>query len=296
MVTLQKNLILLFGGFICLLNICKAEPVEVYADSLSNPIPRQVRFSLTIENPTSRNLLNQKIWLYAPVKRTATQQLESLTISYPYMLEEDDLGNQIIRFSFDSFPAYSTRIITVTANLLMSSHQRQSELKRPALFLDEETYVEKNYPPIQLLAASIADKAPIDPVEPMYQWVKSNMIYAGYVAEDLGAKYAMSNRRGDCTEYAYLIAALGRASGIPSRILGGFVLDKNRSPQPSEYHNWTETYINGRWEMVDAQKENYRSNVEQYVAMQIISPSIPNSLHSANRFRVEGDLILHMNR
>ncbi|MEE9296100.1 MAG: transglutaminase family protein [Phycisphaerae bacterium] len=61
-------------------------------------------------------------------------------------------------------------------------------------------------------------------------------------------------REGDCTEHAVLLAALGRARGIPSRVVVGlayvpaFVGKKN----VFGFHMWTQFHIGGRWIDFDA--------------------------------------------
>lgn len=271
-----------------------ADEIEVYAQPLINPIPRQIRLNLVIENPTNRTLTDQIVWLYAPVKRTATQQLEKLDINLPYQLTEDALGNQIIKLQFDQFPPYGTKLVSIRADLLMSASPNPSQLKRNDLFLDEERYVESNDPVIQSTAALVRTPQAADTVGSIYQWVKSNMHYAGYIADDLGARYAVLNKRGDCTEYAYLVTALARANRIAARTLGGYVMDRNGAPRADEYHNWAEAYVDGTWQLLDAQKENFQIKAEQYIAMRIISSTVTNVLEASHRFRVQGAVTVRM--
>lgn len=283
-------------GLMCMVGAAchAADAIEVYAQPLINPIPRQIRLNLVIENPTNRTLVNQIVWLYAPVKRTATQQLEKLDINLPYQLTEDVLGNQIIKLQFDQFPPYGTKLVSIRADLLMSASPSPSQLKRSDLFLDEERYVEAGDPVIQSTAALVRTPQAVDTVGSIYQWVKSNMHYAGYMADDLGARYAVLNKRGDCTEYAYLVTALARANRIAARTLGGYVMDRNGTPRADEYHNWAEAYVGGTWQLLDAQKENFQIKAEQYVAMRIISSAVTNALGTSHRFRVQGEVTVRM--
>ena len=282
---------LCFAGSACQ----AADAVDVYSQPVSNPLSRQIRFNLTIENPTGKTLANQVVWLYAPVKRTATQELQTLEVSMPYQIEMDGLGNQIIALRFDQFPPYGTKLVSIRADILMSATPRSSQLTRTDLFLDDEPYIEKSDPAIDAVAASLRAPQTTSTASGIYQWVRSNMHYAGYIADDLGARYAMHNRRGDCTEYAYLAAALARANRIVARTLGGYVMDRNGAPRADEYHNWAEVYVDGTWRLLDAQKENYQTKVEQYVAMRIISSAMPNALKTSHRFRVQGEVTVRMN-
>ncbi|MAL86718.1 MAG: hypothetical protein CMI23_10240 [Opitutae bacterium] len=64
---------------------------------------------------------------------------------------------------------------------------------------------------------------------------------------------AMS-REGDCTEHAVLLAALGRAMGIPTRIATGLVFLENfeNSSNVMGFHMWTEFHLRGKWISFDA--------------------------------------------
>lgn len=82
---------------------------------------------------------------------------------------------------------------------------------------------------------------------------------------------------------------------MPARVLGGYVMDRNGAPKADEYHNWAEVYMDGAWHLVDAQKENYRSNGQQYIATRVLSQNVPNALNSVHRYRVVGDVVVRVN-
>ena len=58
------------------------------------------------------------------------------------------------------------------------------------------------------------------------------------------------SKTGDCTEYAVLLAALARASGLPARVAMGLVYVPSK--QGFGYHMWTEVLVDGRWLPLDA--------------------------------------------
>ncbi len=62
------------------------------------------------------------------------------------------------------------------------------------------------------------------------------------------------NRAGDCTEHAVLLAALGRARGIPSRIVVGlaYVPSFVGVQNVFGFHMWTQFNIGGQWVDFDA--------------------------------------------
>ena len=272
-----------------------ANAAERYPSALGSPVSRQLRLTLTIANPTDKTLVDQTVWLYGPVKRTATQELQKLDINFPYQLDEDALGNQIIVIKIDRLAPFAIKLVSIRADLLMGAQPGASELQQPGLFLANEAHIEKDDPAIRAAAAALKADDPATTAAHIYDWVKSTMHYAGFIAEDLGARYAVMNRTGDCTEYAFLATALGRASDVPARTMGGFVMDRNGSPGADAYHNWAELYWNGSWHLLDAQKENFRSKAEWYVATEIVSSQVKNAMQGYHRFRVQGAVAVRLN-
>jgi transglutaminase-like putative cysteine protease len=66
------------------------------------------------------------------------------------------------------------------------------------------------------------------------------------------ASVIASQREGDCTEHAVLLAALLRAHGYVARVMNGLVIfDVGGRPQ-AFCHTWAETTAGGSWRVVDA--------------------------------------------
>ncbi len=73
-------------------------------------------------------------------------------------------------------------------------------------------------------------------------------------AGHFSALEAMQRGAGDCTEDAVLLAALGRAAGIPTRVANGLVYSRERYHGVSNVfmpHSWTLAWIDGRWQSFD---------------------------------------------
>lgn len=82
--------------------------------------------------------------------------------------------------------------------------------------------------------------------------------YAGHYS----ALDTIARRAGDCTEAATLLAALGRAAGIPTRVASGFVYTRQAYFGVSNAflpHSWTLAYVDGRWRSFDLALENFDS-------------------------------------
>ena len=62
------------------------------------------------------------------------------------------------------------------------------------------------------------------------------------------------NREGDCSEHGILLAALGRANGLPSRLAIGLIYVDEFVGQKGVFgfHMWTQMHIGGQWVDLDA--------------------------------------------
>ncbi len=70
-------------------------------------------------------------------------------------------------------------------------------------------------------------------------------------------------RAGDCTEAAVLLAALGRAAGIPTRVANGLVYSRARYHGVSNAfmpHSWTLAYVDGEWRSFDLALDAFDSS------------------------------------
>lgn len=83
---------------------------------------------------------------------------------------------------------------------------------------------------------------------------------SGYVSQKnfsvgfASASEVARKREGDCTEHGILLAAMGRAVGIPSRVATGLVYAKEFKgiEDALVYHMWTQFFLRGRWVNYDA--------------------------------------------
>lgn len=69
------------------------------------------------------------------------------------------------------------------------------------------------------------------------------------------AAEAAARGRGDCTESAVLLAALGRSLGIPTKVVSGLVYSRGAYHGASNVflpHSWVLAYVGGRWRSYDA--------------------------------------------
>ncbi len=82
------------------------------------------------------------------------------------------------------------------------------------------------------------------------RYVKSKNLSVGFAT----ASEVARSKEGDCTEHGILLAALGRAVGIPTRLVTGVVYADAFAGLKRVFvgHLWTQFWIDGRWVDLDA--------------------------------------------
>lgn len=252
-----------------------------------------LRFNLTVRNVRDAKVGVEHLNVYVPAT-TSNQRLVSIDTTQPFVEEIDDLGNRMLVFTLRDLAPFATRRISITSVVEVATIPNDAEVQHNGAFEGDEPMVERDHPEIRALATSIEKDRASDYVDQVYQWVRNNLTYAGFVADDMGALSALKTRRGDCSEFAYLVAALNRVRGVPTKVLGGYVVSSNAVVKASEYHNWNEVLLDGKWQLVDAQKGAFLTNLNSYVVTRIVSRrSIRSSDEFVHRYRnPEGGLTI----
>lgn len=83
------------------------------------------------------------------------------------------------------------------------------------------------------------------------------------------ASEVLANKEGVCGDYANVMTALLRASGIPARSISGLVFNDLKTSSdwtsPAGSHSWVEFYVNGKWYFDDPTWGNrYFANTDGY--------------------------------
>jgi len=150
----------------------------------------------------------------------------------------------------DSIPKNST--ITITQMISFTANPFTTPIdpsKVEAYDVASEIYkeytkpsqkVESDDPQIVATAKNIVGNQtnPYKKADRIYGWVVKNITYE-LQEEELGARYAFYNRKGDCTEFATLFVAMCRSQGIPARLVHGYLY----SSDASAGHMWAEFYL-----------------------------------------------------
>jgi transglutaminase-like putative cysteine protease len=296
----NNSIIVIVATIFCLaaasitIHLDKNGAVQQEKDGYS--IPRQVQYSFTLQNKSLQVIKQADLWTFAPVKQTAYQRCLKLQANYPYVLLTDDSGNQVLHFIFENLAPYGTRVVTVRADLLLSTTVNSSPVVPGPQDFNPQKYIESDHPEIKLLAHKLHGPDSKKTIENAFSWVASNVRYSGYTAKDRGARYALLHKAGDCTEYADLFVALCRANGIAARPIGGYICPQNGVLKARNYHNWGEFYEDGTWKFADPQNRVLMNNAADYIAMRVIHVSEDDPLGQFNRFRFKGEgLTVRMN-
>jgi len=261
-------------------------------------IERKFRYSFILQNKTNQLLNNVDFWVYAPVAETSNQKVINISASHEYELLSDKLGNQVLHFTFSKFAPFASKVIKLETDLLLSEMPVNKKLAFKKEFIAAEKYVEANHPKISQIAQQFTDATEITNARNALEWVHQNVKYAGYIEDDRGALYALKTRKGDCTEYMYLYTALMRNKGIPVRNIGGYVYNEDKVLKAEDFHNWSEVYLDGKWQVVDPQNGIFLEKQNHYVAFRIITNKVASKLAPSNtqRFAISNpDISVKMN-
>ena len=123
-------------------------------------------------------------------------------------------------------------------------------------YLEPSVFINSTDPDVVKMAARAAgdETDPLRVAERLRETVSREVKYV-----DLGTGFASAaevcrSKVGDCTENGVLLAALGRARGIPSRVVTGLIYVPLIAGEKDVmgFHMWTQFWINGRWVDMDA--------------------------------------------
>ncbi|GLQ52152.1 hypothetical protein GCM10010872_36010 [Dyella flava] len=129
--------------------------------------------------------------------------------------------------------------------------------------IQPNAWLQSDSPIIQRLADSAAG----DSVNKMHVMGNLSKFVSRYLSQrgvDIGYASALEvarNRKGDCVEYAVLLAAMARAEDIPARVVVGMMYverygNKSRVFVP---HAWVMAWVKGRWHSFDPAVERFDS-------------------------------------
>ncbi|MBK6702721.1 MAG: transglutaminase domain-containing protein [Caulobacteraceae bacterium] len=117
------------------------------------------------------------------------------------------------------------------------------------------TWLQSDHPRLQAMAAAARgyDVSDARKMEVLLQRAIPYLEEADFNGH-YSALDTLERRKGDCTEAAVLLAALGRAAGIPTRVASGVSYSRQSYHGVSNAfipHSWVVAYVDGHWRSFD---------------------------------------------
>lgn len=130
-----------------------------------------------------------------------------------------------------------------------------AEARRPTAWLQSD------HRKLRAIAAPIA-RAKVSDARKMQMLLVKARPYLGRIdfVGHYSALDAINRRAGDCTEAAVILAALGRAAGIPTKVANGLVYSREKYHGVSNAflpHSWTLAYVDGQWRSFDLALDDF---------------------------------------
>lgn len=193
--------------------------------------------------------------------------LQQALVQAPRSLQRGDLGKPL-RYRLSArradaavtFPATGEQQVERKGDgyVVTVSPQPRKGAEPPPVATDSQpnAWLQSNAQEITRLAAqaSSGDKPPLERMRDLETFVSGYIDKKGLSVGYASALETAQSRQGDCTEHALLLAALGRARGIPTRIATGlaFVESFGSAERVFVPHAWVQAWVDGRWQSFDA--------------------------------------------
>jgi hypothetical protein len=185
--------------------------------------------------------LNRKI-VNPHATRTAVYRIKIRDEDNPSAILASDLRQSIHHVKKDSFE------LTVKTGPSGAVEKAGDEFIQSSYFINcDDALVKK------LAKTAVgSEKDPWKKALRIEKWVNRNMKSSNEEGLDPADQVAKT-LRGDCSEYAMLMAAMCRAQGVPSRTAMGLIYADLKGKGPVfSFHMWTEVWVDGQWLPLDA--------------------------------------------
>lgn len=249
--------------------------------SILQTVEYEIEEVLTLTNRGSGRPAKQNVWLALIRSMPPYQDVRQMEVTPDdYRPTTDEYGNQYAEFDLSDMPPGKTISIHIRYRVAVSelaydlspcegpvpSEARGEDL---GIYLRPELHIESRNPQITDLAAELSEgqETACEKARAFYDYVGDNLVYTHNRA-DWGAQAALGEMGADCTEYASLMIALCRASGIPARYLEGLAVPgKEAVDSARTEHAWLEVYLPGSgWVPMDPTMGRVPISREDYFA------------------------------
>lgn len=230
--------------------------------------------------------------------RSPYSMLRNAQVDSPYRIQGDALQGHIrYRFGFQDglvfdLPQTGEQRVTASADAPGSVTLDICANCGPGLADDEAAraralrptrWLQSDHPRIRAIAATYAR---MSASETQKMEALAARTFRLMPRVEFGGHYSavetLVRRAGDCTEAAVLLAALGRAARIPTRVVSGLVYSRDSYHGIGNVfmpHSWVLAYVDGEWKSFDAALERFDST---HIAL-VVGDGDARSIEAANQ-------------
>jgi transglutaminase-like putative cysteine protease len=228
------------------------DPSQPYQAERVNPVTYDVELSAVVTPPHKAKLL--RVWMPIPPSDAGQEVSDSKLSSYPIEVQpqvgaEPTFGNKFAYFEFKNpegaqLIKHAFKIKIWELRWHVEPAKVESVANWPKAFdrylrTDQAVVVDARF---QKLAMDLVPerRGVVSDMGTVMNWVNSTMTYDHTRASlKASSEFALENRRGHCSDYHGLCAAVGRALGYPTRVTYGI----NTFPKNSPSHCKLEVFL-----------------------------------------------------
>jgi transglutaminase-like putative cysteine protease len=247
-------------------------PETESSPSIPQVIEYDVQEDLALANHGPGRPMKQNVWIALIRSVPPYQEVRSMEISPDeYRPITDEYGNEYAEFDLAEMPPgsavaihirYRIAVGAVAHNLaacqeplpLARRFATAAEAEIAERYVEPELHIESANAQIIDLANELAEgkDTACEKVRAFYDYVGDNLTYT-FNGANWGAQAALGDMGADCTEFASLMIALCRASGIPARYIEGLAVPGEETKDSARTeHAWLEVYLPGNgWVPMD---------------------------------------------
>ena len=253
----------------------------------TNSAVRHLRMGYTLQNRTGELQPLTEFYMRVPLRETPWQLCTNITATRAFELKHEEGGGQLLRFAITNLPPYAVEVIWVDVDVELSARPYPAPapdtlLSGEGLFANGDQAFET-----ELRRLGFHDLAKPELARRINERVGEVVSKLTYSSRNRGARYALNEGSGDCSEQMSLVVALCRQAEIPAIGLGGVATSRDRVVHATGYHDWAAYYAGNQWGIADPSRRRCGQDGSGYVAFEWIDGG-PTSPDYIRRYRVTG--------
>ncbi|MEM9102742.1 MAG: transglutaminase domain-containing protein [Pseudomonadota bacterium] len=255
---------------VCLIGLGFLALNKFHASSKPPDHVRELRFTQSVTNPTAYPKKDEQMRLSLPLSHFHHQKILDVTIKQPLPWQHQETSQHhhgIIQLP--TIPPFGQISATAHVRLGLWSQSRfVTQDHEP--WLQASPWVPFTDSRIQHLASTLKHADSKKTIDKSFAWITTHIQQIAYKKKPMGALYALTQKRGDCTEMSFLMTALLRANQIPSRIVEGYIVTQHQVIHVANKHNWVEVLRDKQWHILDPTEKRRYPPLTDYVVMKIL--------------------------